>query len=173
MSVTPDLKFGSEFLQTSSGASARSCIQCGKCAAICPLVRMREKYSPIEIVRGVLLGLKDTVLSSDVIWRCLSCQACTNICPAGIKFSDFIESIRKVVMDKGVIQYVLRCKRCGKIFTTTPISEFVEKLIPENVKIDEEYLMLCPNCKPYVLLNKSARWYGKGIVKKEPEIRHG
>jgi heterodisulfide reductase subunit C len=134
---------------------------------------MRENYSPIEIVRGVLLGLKDMVLSSDVIWRCLSCKACTDICPAGIKFSDFIESIRKVVMDKGVVQYVLRCKRCGRIFTTTPILELVEKMLPKEVKLDEEYLMLCPNCKPYALLNKSARWYGKGIVEEELGIRHG
>lgn len=164
MSVTPDPKFGSEFLQTFSGASARNCIQCGKCAAICPLVKLRENYSPIEIVRGVLLGLKDMLLSSDVIWRCLSCKACAEVCPAGIKFGEFIESIRTVTMDKGVTHYVLRCKRCGRIFTTTPISELVEKMIPKDVKIDEEYLMLCPACKPYNILDKSARWYGKGIV---------
>jgi len=164
LSVIPDLKLGSEVMQKLGTASARYCIQCGRCASICPLVRLREDYSPTEVVKGVLLGLKDMVLSSDVVWRCLSCQACTKICPAGVKFPEFMDALRGTLIKKGITQYVLRCKRCGKNFTTTPILEFAEKTLPKEVKVDADYLMLCPECKPYAILNKSARWYGKGIV---------
>lgn len=164
MSVTPDLKLGLEFTQTAGGGSARRCIQCGKCATICPLVKLREDFSPIEVVKGVLLGLKDMILSSNIIWRCLTCQACTKACPAGIKFPEFMDALREVLIEKGVTQYVLQCTRCGKNFTTTPILEFAGKTLPKEVKVDSEYLILCPECKPYIILNKSARWYGKGIV---------
>lgn len=164
MSVTPNLRFGLEFARKTKGETARRCIQCGKCATICPLVRLREDFSPIEIVKGVLLGLEDLVLSSDLIWRCLSCQACAKVCPAGIKFPEFIGAVREVLMEKGVTQYYLKCRRCGKAFTTTPVMEFAGKSLPKGVNVDSQYLMLCPDCKPYILLDKSAPWYGKGIV---------
>ncbi|MEM2546544.1 MAG: hypothetical protein QXM37_02830, partial [Candidatus Bathyarchaeia archaeon] len=64
----------------------------------------------------------------------------------------------------GVTQHVLRCNRCGKTFTTAPILKFAEKKLPKEMKPIEDYLMLCPNCRPYALLKKSAPWYGKGIV---------
>ncbi|MEM3702827.1 MAG: 4Fe-4S dicluster domain-containing protein [Candidatus Bathyarchaeia archaeon] len=164
MSATPDVKFGIEVTQKPKAANIKSCIQCGKCGAICPLVRNREDYSPTEIVKGTLLGLTDLVLSSETIWLCLTCQACAKVCPAGIKFSEFMEALRDVLMKKGVAQHVLQCRRCGKIFTTTPILNFAGKKLPKEMKPTEEYLMLCPECKPYALLNKSAPWYGKGIV---------
>ncbi|MGB9853314.1 MAG: 4Fe-4S dicluster domain-containing protein [Candidatus Bathyarchaeales archaeon] len=164
MSAIPDLKLGYKITQKIGAESARYCIQCGKCAAICPLVRLREDYSPIEVVKGVSLGLKDMILSSDTIWRCLTCQACTKICPAGVKFQEFMEALRDALIEKGVTQYILRCKRCGKTFTTTPILEFAGKTLPKEVKVDEEYLMLCPECRRYTILSKSARWYGRGIV---------
>lgn len=164
MSATPDLRFGSEITQKPGATNIKYCIQCGKCGGICPLVRLREDYSPTEIVKSVLLGLKDVVLSSNNIWLCLSCQACAKVCPAGIKFQDFMEALRKVLIEKGVTQYNLKCRRCGKTFTTTPILEFAGKKLPKEVKVDEEYLMLCPECKPYALLDKTAPWYDKGAI---------
>jgi len=164
LSVTPDPKFGLEMLTPQNAANIRGCIQCGKCSSVCPLVRHREHYSPIEVVKSVTLGLKDIVLSSDEIWLCLTCQACTKICPAGIKFQNFMDDLREALKGKGVTDYILRCKRCGKEFTTTPILKFAEKLMPKEVKVYEDYLMLCPQCKAYVLLDKSAPWYGRGII---------
>lgn len=164
MSVTPDPKLGSEFSQKRGITTVKHCIQCGKCSSVCPLVRHREHYSPIEVIKSVLLGLKDIVISSDEIWLCLSCQACTRICPAGIKFQDFMNVLRGILEGKGVTHYIQRCRRCGREFTTTPVLRFAEKLLPKEIRIDEEYLMLCPDCKAYAILAKSAPWYGKGMV---------
>jgi len=67
LSATPDPKFGLEILTPQNAANIRVCIQCGKCSSVCPLVRHREHYSPIEVIKSVTLGLKDIVLSSDEI----------------------------------------------------------------------------------------------------------
>ncbi|MCX8178085.1 MAG: hypothetical protein N3F10_07330 [Candidatus Bathyarchaeota archaeon] len=70
------------------------------------LCRDREHYSPIEVIKSVSLGLKDIVLSSDEIWLCLSCQACMGICPAGIKFQDFMNVLRRILGGEGVTHYI-------------------------------------------------------------------
>jgi len=75
-----------------------------------------------------------------------------------------MDDLREALKERGITDYILRCKRCGKEFTTTPILKFAEKLVLEEVKVDEDYLMLCPQCKTHVLLEKSAPWYGRGVI---------
>lgn len=115
-------------------------------------VRHREHYSPIEVIKNVLLGLKDIAISSDEIWLCLSCQACTRICQAGIKFQGFMNVLKGILEEKGVTHYIKRCRKCGREFTTTPVLRFAEKLLPKEIKVDKEYLMLCPTAKPMPFL---------------------
>jgi len=157
-----DPKFKFEVAQMPGGETIKYCFQCGKCVAACPVGRF-EDYSPIKILRATFLGLKETVLSSDIIWRCLTCKACTEICPSGVKFTEFIEAVRRIAIEEGVTEYILRCKRCGKSFTTTPILELVERLLPKEIKLDGEALTLCPSCRRYGTTNKLAQWYERTL----------
>jgi heterodisulfide reductase subunit C len=151
-----DSKFKSEVGKTLAGVSIRYCQQCGKCVAVCSAKRLGEEYSPIKVLRATLLGLKDMVLYTDIIWRCLSCKACTDICPAGVKFQDFIEAVRRIAIEEGITEHVVLCKHCGKSFTTIPTQKLVEKLLPQKIQLDEERLMLCPQCRSNNIAQKLA-----------------
>ena len=142
-----DSKFKSEVGQTLAGVSIRYCQQCGKCVAVCSAKRLGEDYSPIKVLRATMLGLKDMVLYTDMIWRCLSCKACTDICPAGVKFQDFIEAVRRIAIEEGITEHVVQCKHCGESYTTIPTQKLVEQLLPQKIQLDEERLMLCPRCR--------------------------
>jgi len=98
-----DPKFKLEIAEMPGGESIVYCFQCGKCTATCPVRRFEEAYKPREIIRATLLGLKDVVLSSDVIWLCGVCYSCTERCPQGVRITDVIRSIRNLAVKKGYI----------------------------------------------------------------------
>lgn len=98
-----DPKFKLEVARMPGGESIRYCFQCGKCTATCPIRRFNEDYKPRLIIRATLLGLKDVVLSSDVIWLCAACYSCTERCPQGVRLTDVMRAIRNLAIKEGYI----------------------------------------------------------------------
>ncbi len=78
------------------------CYQCGKCSAGCPLSD-RMDYPPSSILRMLQMGLPEydeTVLRSNSIWLCLTCETCITRCPQEVdypKVADYlrVESLRR------------------------------------------------------------------------------
>lgn len=101
--VELDPKFKFEVAQMPGGDSIRYCFQCGKCTATCPIRRFSEAYKPRLILRAALLGLRDLVLSSDVIWLCAVCYSCTERCPQGVRLTDVVRAIRNLAVREGYI----------------------------------------------------------------------
>ncbi len=72
-------------------AQVRACIGCGLCSAVCPVYQesLLETDAPrgrIALVRAVLEGkLKPSRRFKKVVYECLYCQACTQICPAEVR----------------------------------------------------------------------------------------
>jgi len=128
-----------------------SCIKCGRCVSSCPIARSGEAYSPMVIVEKALLDLN--ILEDKDTWLCFTCQACLNRCPSDVKFSEFIEAVRNIAKKEKITSKYLSCGRCGRIFTTKPIIEYVKKLVMEK-QLNEEFLTLCPNCRKHALLEK-------------------
>jgi len=93
-----DPKFKFEVAKIPGGESIRYCFQCGKCTATCPIRRFEASYKPAQIVRAALLGLKEMVLSSDVIWLCAVCYSCTERCPQGVRLTDVIRAIKNLAV---------------------------------------------------------------------------
>ena len=98
-----DAKLKYKVAQISGGESIRRCFQCGKCTATCPIRRFEDAYKPNQIVRAVLLGLREKVLSSDVIWLCAVCYSCTERCPQGVRLTDVMQAIRNLAVKEGYI----------------------------------------------------------------------
>lgn len=47
------------------------------------------------------IGLgEDAVLDDPLLWSCLTCNQCTEICPSLVSFSDFIQNVREVARDQ-------------------------------------------------------------------------
>nr|NJM03754.1 4Fe-4S binding protein [Desulfobacula sp.] len=58
------------------------CMQCGNCAAACPLSSGTNTF-PRRIYRYLQLGLKDKLLESPEPWLCYYCGDCNTDCPRG------------------------------------------------------------------------------------------
>lgn len=83
------------------GDQIKVCFSCGTCTAGCPVTEADERYSPRRIIRQVLLGQRQAVLSSDLLWYCETCYACTAYCPQNVKFGDVMRALREMAVAEG------------------------------------------------------------------------
>lgn len=122
-------KFKYEVAQEPGGEGIKLCFACGICTASCPIREIDEGYNPRRIIRMVLLGMKKRVLSSDFIWLCSSCYACTERCPQGVKFTNVMNAIKNLAVKQGYVptpfvQQIDILKRFGRLYE---IDEFDNK----------------------------------------------
>jgi len=75
------------FLSTIYGATdgerVRRCLQCGMCSGACPYGYLMD-FPPSRLITSLRAEEFDHVLKSDTVWLCLSCYACTQVCPMQI-----------------------------------------------------------------------------------------
>ncbi len=98
---------------------AYACIQCNRCANVCPAHSTGKSLAPsaIEInkryelnrIRPLLAAgqpsprpLMDWVMDESALWACTACGACVEVCPVGCEqMNDIIEYRRDAVMTRG------------------------------------------------------------------------
>lgn len=85
-----------------SGQDISICYQCGNCTAGCPAGFAYDRQVS-QIMRGLQLGLKEQVLSSDSIWLCLGCSMCTLRCPNEIDVAGVMETLRHMAREEGFV----------------------------------------------------------------------
>ena len=76
-----------------SGVNPSKCMRCGKCSATCPAYDEME-YHPHQFVNMVECGDIEPLLSSDSLYKCLSCFACVDRCPRGVEPAKVVEAVR-------------------------------------------------------------------------------
>jgi len=89
-----DPTFCEEVASLPGGEHIRRCFACGTCAAGCPVTEINEEYNPRTIIRKVLLGMREEVLSSPLIWFCMVCYRCYARCPQQVNFTDIMRVLR-------------------------------------------------------------------------------
>jgi len=94
--VVSDLKssFREEIASQPGGENIKRCFTCGTCVAGCPITEVDEDFNCRRIVRQILLGMRDEVLSSPAIWLCLECYRCYARCPQKVNFTDIMRILR-------------------------------------------------------------------------------
>jgi Fe-S oxidoreductase len=65
------------------GERIRTCLQCGTCSGVCPFGYLME-YPPGRMIAALRAEMFDRVITTDTVWMCVSCYACTQVCPAKI-----------------------------------------------------------------------------------------
>ncbi len=70
------------------------CMQCGNCAAACPLSTGTTTF-PRKIYRYLQLGLKDKLLESPEPWLCYYCGDCNTDCPRGAEPAETMMATRR------------------------------------------------------------------------------
>ena len=89
-----DLSFAEEVASQPGGEHIRRCFACGTCAAGCPVTEVDPDYNPRKIIRQILFGMREEVLSSPRIWYCLICYRCYARCPQKVNFTDVMRALR-------------------------------------------------------------------------------
>jgi heterodisulfide reductase subunit C len=75
-------------------ADINMCWICGACDNGCPVNIASERLSPQRLVRMAIYGMMDELLSSPIVWYCLSCRRCFQGCPNRVKPYELIKYIQ-------------------------------------------------------------------------------
>jgi heterodisulfide reductase subunit C len=96
-----DPTFREEVALMPGGANIAKCFACGTCAAGCPVTNIDEEYNCRSIIRKVLYGMREEVLSSPAIWLCVMCYRCYARCPQQVNFTDIMRALRHMAVRDG------------------------------------------------------------------------
>jgi heterodisulfide reductase subunit C len=82
-----------------SGVDISGCLQCKKCTNGCPVTAL-VKVPPSEIIRRLQLKTGDSILNSDLVWMCASCETCFSRCPMHIDMGAIMDALRVLSVRK-------------------------------------------------------------------------
>ena len=71
----------------------RKCYQCARCSGVCQISKV-QKYTPSRIIQTILEGFEEEIIDSGVLWDCLMCNSCLQMCPKDINFADIVRMAR-------------------------------------------------------------------------------
>ncbi|OAQ20876.1 4Fe-4S binding protein [Thermosulfurimonas dismutans] len=78
------------------------CFRCGACSGICPVKRIRKDFDPRVIVHATILGIKDKLFGTPILWHCSQCQSCVPVCPMEVKPAEVIKALRDYALKEGL-----------------------------------------------------------------------
>jgi len=103
-----DPKFKYEISKLPGAEKVMLCFQCGTCTADCPIARFDDFYRPRKLIRMVQLGLKDRLLSNEVIWLCSTCFTCIDHCPQDVGIASIVRALRNLTVKEGEMPVVYK-----------------------------------------------------------------
>lgn len=80
------------------GEALLECIQCGKCASVCPMALAGFPIFNKKLIQAIFFGARDILLDDSSIWACQSCNRCTEICPRDVRPFEIILAMRRVAV---------------------------------------------------------------------------
>lgn len=79
-----------------------NCYNCATCTNVCPVVACYDHPSkelgflPNQIMHALGFGLRDQILSSRMLWDCVTCYACQEACPQNVRVADILYELRNL-----------------------------------------------------------------------------
>jgi len=154
-----DPAFKDEVMAEPGGENLMRCYSCGTCMAACLIRRQEPDYNPRRVMHMAILGLREEVLSSPLIWMCSACDECYPHCPQDIHISELFKAFRNIAIREGytppepAAQVNERtCVACGLCVEVCPYDavELVEKRVLGHSKmvaqVDAARCMRCGVC---------------------------
>ena len=101
-----------------SGVDVAGCLQCKKCTNGCPVTTL-VKVPPSEIIRRLQLNAGDSILSSDLVWMCASCETCFSRCPMQIDMAAVMDALRIISVKKNAAKQKGNVPLFNRLFLRT------------------------------------------------------
>jgi Fe-S oxidoreductase len=76
-------EFYTSLFEVDNGERIKTCLQCGTCSGACPFGYLMG-FPPGRMIAYLRAERFENVLDSDSVWMCVSCYACTAVCPKEI-----------------------------------------------------------------------------------------
>lgn len=92
-SVKPDFLTG----LISDVESFEHCVQCTLCTNTCPVVaydQVQNDLGPHQVMNLLRLGEAHLASGSKMVWHCLTCYSCQEVCPQSIRVADILLELR-------------------------------------------------------------------------------
>jgi len=143
-----DPKFKYEILKMPGGEKLLRCFQCGTCTASCPIIRAAgDTFVVRKLLKMTLLGLRERVLTSEVLWYCASCHTCVERCPQGVEIAEVLTVLRNFAVKEGYIPETIRLlasnvAKFGLIFEVTEDLEAMREMVelPPIPKVNKDHI---------------------------------
>lgn len=101
-------------------AAIKRCIDCRGCEHDCPSFKYIEGYDPTALNKNILEGDIEKWIGSKMIWQCLECHTCTEMCPQVYSWEMVFarlktEAMKRKVAPKSVLKGVSAFAKTGKL----------------------------------------------------------
>jgi heterodisulfide reductase subunit C len=92
-------------IQKYGGENVHRCWQCGSCTNSCTMYAQNVNFNPRYWIYLTRLGLKDELIKDkDIIWQCVSCNKCTNICPKDVRPEAVMKALSHWMEEEGITE---------------------------------------------------------------------
>ena len=141
-----DADFGKTIQSYSGGENVHRCWQCGSCTNSCTVYALNPDFNPRYWIYLVNIGLKEELLrDKDIIWQCVSCNQCTNICPKDVRPEGVMKALQHWLEDEGHVpksnstkfdeEFTRQCLARGRIEDTEVIMNFLKQTQQDLVEL--------------------------------------
>lgn len=110
------------------------CYQCGTCVTGCTVTDFGQNTK--KLIRKIIFGLRDEVLTDESIWLCSECYSCAERCPQGVKLPNIWIALRNMAVQRGIVPSNVKFA-INAIQTTGRIVD-----VPEATEVKREMLNL-------------------------------
>lgn len=97
-----DPGFSKEIQSMPNAEELAACFACSTCTAACPIANIWD-IKPHQLIRMIILGMREKVLSSKEIWLCLTCFECQERCPQLVRVTDIFFDCKNLAAEEGWI----------------------------------------------------------------------
>ncbi len=100
-----DPEFQKKIAALPGGENVHRCWQCGSCTNSCTMYAINTDFNPRYWIYCTNLGLQSEIVrDKDIIWQCVSCNKCTNICPKDVKPESVMKALQHWLEAEGHVQ---------------------------------------------------------------------